>query len=68
MKILNKLPHVKVMKDVNISIKSLPLCFNHFIILVQFLKRNIPFEQIPLYLLTWDILFQCSLSGNNVIA
>lgn len=37
-------------------------------ILVQFLKRNTPFERIPLYLLTWDILFQCSLSGNNVNA
>lgn len=31
MKILDKLPHVKVIKDINISIKSLPLCFNHFI-------------------------------------
>lgn len=31
MKILDVLPHVKVIEAVNISIKRLPLCFNHFV-------------------------------------
>lgn len=38
------------------------------IILVQFFERNVHFEQIQLFLFTWNTLFQCSLSGSNVAA